>query len=327
VVRAAVRRKAIKPDVLPFGVASMDGKVTAIEAWDDDVAQRQVHGGSGTGAHGLVRTVTSVLISSRAKPVLDASPIAPKTNEDGHFETALDELLAAYGSMDLFRMVMYDSGACSLANAQAVRDRHLHYTFRLDAKQPTLLAEASRLLAGRPVDEADAISEDMTGRGLVRRAVFITGEAAGYHGWSHLRTILRVRSETWSEDGELLAGEDRYYLSSLALDRLSSKNWLQLSRLRWGVENQGHHTLDVAFSEDRRPWITTDPTGMVAVLLLRRLAYNLLALFRAVTQRSDERRRTPWKDLMRWMYNALVGATDEQLAGLRARTLVAADIA
>lgn len=328
-IRAAHRRKAITADELPFGVLSMDGKVTAIRAWDDELSQRQRHGGeegADAGAHGLVRTVTSVLISSRAKPVLDACPIAPKTNEDGQFVEALDDVLAAYGRLDLFRMVMYDSGACSRGNADAVRARHLQYTFRLDSKQPTLFAEAERLLGGRSHDEADAFSEDRTGRGLVRRYAFLTNEMAGYHGWEHLRTTLRVRSETWGDDGELICGEDRYYISSLALDRLSASEWNKLARLRWGVENEGHYTLDVAFAEDKNPWFKTVPRGMVAVLLLRRLAYNLLALFRNVTLRSDAGRRTPWKDLTRWVYNALISATDAQLAGLRQRAEVAADI-
>jgi len=163
------------------------------------------------------------------------------------------------------------------------------------------------------------LSEDETGRGLVRRFAFLTSEMADYHGWQHLQTTLRVRSETWSAQGEFLAGEDRYYISSLAADRLSGNNWLKLARLRWGVENQGHHTLDVAFTEDDHPWIKAAPTGMVAATLLRRIAYNLMALFRAVTQRSEERRKTPWKDLTRWMYNALISATDQQLASLRRR--------
>ena len=328
-VRAACRRKAIAADVLPFGVLSMDGKVTAIEAWGDGLAQRQRYGGedgAGAGARGLVRTITSVLISSRAKPVLDACPIAPETNEDGQFVQALDDVLAAYARLDLFRMVMYDSGACSLGNADAIRARHLHYTFRLDSKQPTLFAEAQRLLGDRGHDEANAVSEERTGRGFVRRYAFITSEMAAYHGWEHLRTTLRVRSETWSHDGHLLSGEDRYYISSLAADRLSAKQWIALARLRWGVENQGHHTLDVAFAEDKHPWITANVKGMVAVLMLRRIAYNLLALFRNVTQRSEANRRTPWKDLKRWVYNALISATDAQVAGLRPRAEVAANL-
>lgn len=59
------------------------------------------------------------------------------------------------------------------------------------------------------------------------------------------------------------------------------------------------------------------------MLLLRRIAYNLAALFRSVTQRSEERRRTPWRDFLRSIYNSLIAATPEQVEGLRTRKLVA----
>lgn len=233
VTRRAHRRKALTADELPFGVVSMDGKETAIPAWDDDFAQRQVHGGSAAGACGLARSVTSVLATSRARPCLDISPIPPETNEDGHYVRALDELREAYGRLDLFRMIAYDSGGCSKRNADATRERHLHYFFRLDAKQPTLAAEAERLLAHRCVEEADAYTEERTGRGLERRSVFLTSEMAGFHGWEHLRTVMRVRREVWSDGGELRSCEDRYAISSLALDRLRPAQWLRLMRIRW----------------------------------------------------------------------------------------------
>ena len=44
-----------------------------------------------------------------------------------------------------------------------------------------------------------------------------------------------------------------------------------------------------------------------------------MALFRSVTQRSEERRRMPWRTLMRKATVALVAATEAQLAGLRPR--------
>ena len=87
-------------------------------------------------------------------------------------------------------------------------------------------------------------------------------------------------------------------------------------RSHWGVENNAHHTLDTAFAEDDRPWIAADPHGRLAVLLLRRIAYTLLALYRAVTLRSDEGRATRWKVLLQSMRDVLVAATEEQLAGL-----------
>ena len=59
-----------------------------------------------------------------------------------------------------------------------------------------------------------------------------------------------------------------------------------------------HQILDGAFAEDDHPWITSNPRGALVVVMLRRIAYTVLTLFRSVTQRSDERRHMPWKGLM-----------------------------
>lgn len=47
--KAAHRRKALMPDGFPFGVVAVDGKYTAIDAWDEEYAQRQ------SGAGGCLR--------------------------------------------------------------------------------------------------------------------------------------------------------------------------------------------------------------------------------------------------------------------------------
>lgn len=141
-----------------------------------------------------------------------------------------------------------------------------------------------------------------------------------HHIWDHLETVIRIRKETHEiETGKLLEQEDHYAISSLPIDALSADQWLHAFRAHWGVENQCHHTWDTAFSEDDKPWIETDPKGIFVVLLLRRLAYNLLALYRSVTQRSDERRQTPWKTLLRWVYNTLIKAQADDISGLRTR--------
>ena len=44
-----------------------------------------------------------------------------------------------YTYLALTLFVTYDAGACSEANARAVRDRGLHYLFGLKGSQPTLL--------------------------------------------------------------------------------------------------------------------------------------------------------------------------------------------
>ena len=70
----------------------------------------------------------------------------------------------------------------------------------------------------------------------------------------------------------------------------------------------------------KHPWITGHDQGMLNVLILRRIAYNLVALFRGLTQRSEDRRLTPWATVIRGFYIALVAATEQQIAGLRTRT-------
>jgi hypothetical protein len=320
-VRVAHRRKAIEPDVLPFGVVAMDGKSTALPSCDDDYAQRQSKG-EGKPLVGVVRTTTCTLISSRAKPCLDAIPIPAGTNEMGRFEKTLRSLVEAYRGIDLFRMVTYDAGACSEHNADVVRELNLHYLFGLKGTQPTLAAEAQRLLASLPPQTAAASTEDVIGgRRTVVRRVYLTEEMAGFGGWKHLRTVLRIESETLDADGQRTAHENRYFVASLHASRLTAAQWLLVVRHHWGVENNCHHTLDTAFREDDRPWIESSPRGMLVVALLRRLAYNLLTLFRSVTQRSAERRATPWLDLLRWFYNAIISATDTDLFELRPRPL------
>ena len=316
-VRAAHRRKALEPDRLPFGVLVMDGKGTALSGCDDLYAQRQSQGDGGQFTS-VLRTVTCTLVSAAAKPCIDAIPIPASTNEMGHFATALRQVVQAYGSLGLFRLVSYDAGACSIENANVVRELDRHYLFGLKGTQPTLLDEAKRLLEQLPTTAADAVSEDVVGADIVTRRVYITEQMAGFSDWTHLHTVLRVESET-RRDGKLGAHENRYFLCSLSRVALADAQWLRVVRLHWGVENNCHNTFDTVLLEDDKPWIEDCPKGALAVLLLRRIAYDMLALFRSVTLRSEERRRMPWKDLLRGLAQAFVAVTDATLAALRPR--------
>ena len=319
-VKAAFRRKALAPVGLPFGVMSVDGKSSTSPTSDGRYAQRQEHS-EGGGSSGLVRTMTFSLVSSAAKVCLDAVPIPPATNEMGHFQTALRSMLKGLGRCRPFRLVTYDAGACSEANARAIRGENLDYLLALNEAQPTLYLEAQRLLAAATkvaAETVDVLANDCT----VTRRLYWTGEMAGYLDWTHLTTVLRVESVK-EVRGEIVAQESRYFLSSLVPGALTGKQWLRVVRSHWAVENNCHHTWDAVFREDDHPWIEKDPQGMVVVMLLRRIAYNLLALFRAVTQRSEERRQTPWRDLLRWLNQAVLAATEDDLSGLRVREAAA----
>jgi hypothetical protein len=318
VVLAAHRRKALQAvEILPFGVVSLDGKGFSIPGCDDFYAQRQTQDEQAP-LVGLVRTVTATLTSSPARPCIDVTPIPATTNESGHFQQALDHLVATYGHLDLFRMVTYDAGACSLGNATAVREQNLHYLFGLKGTQPTLYREAKLWLGSLTSEQATALTEDSTGGKVVVRRLYLGPCTAEPEGWTHLRTVLRIESETFDAHGNRVAHENRYFISSLATDRLSPEQWMYLIRAHWGVETT-HQILDVALEEDKHPWIESEPRAALVVAVIRRIVYTMLALFRSVTQRSDERRVVPWKSLLDDIRDALLVLADHHLAGLRRR--------
>jgi hypothetical protein len=327
VVRAAARRKSLSQRTLPIQAVALDGKVTAVSALNDPLVQTQ-HPEAGL-PYGLVRTMTASLVSAPGRPCIDAIPIPPETNEVGHFQAAFRSLVATYGG--LFDLVSYDAGGFSRANADAVVAAGKHYLFALKDEHRTMCKLADELLATEPV--MDHTEDPLDRHTTVTRSLRLIradpswsygdGKSPGESVWPHAKAFLSVEYVK-TRDGEVLERADRMYISSLDPDRLTSQQWLLLVRSHWGVENQCHHTLDTAFAEDERPWIEADPHGMLAVLLLRRIALTLLALYRAVTLRSDHGRATPWKELLRSVRDALVAATEEQLAGLRLREVAPA---
>ena len=109
----------------------------------------------------MVRTLTCTLVSSRAKVCIDAVPIHASTNEMGQFQKALHNLVKTYGKK-LFRLISTDAGMCSLENASSVIEAKKDYLFCIKNDQPSLLAEARRLLRSREkhlAQTVDIVSE------------------------------------------------------------------------------------------------------------------------------------------------------------------------
>ena len=153
-VRAAWRRKALRPVHVPIGVIALDGKVTALPCLNGDYVQNQVpeYGMP----YGLVRTMTCSLVSAAGRPCIDAIPIPAATNEMGYFQAAFAQVAKTYGG--LFQMVTYDAGALSDANASAVVKAGKDYLFALKNEHRTMFKLAAELLD--PYDVA-AYTEDV----------------------------------------------------------------------------------------------------------------------------------------------------------------------
>lgn len=327
-VRAAWRRKALAPVGLPVSVVALDGKATSLPTLNHPFVQNHVT--DQLVPFGIARTVTCSLVSADGRPCIDAIPIPAATNEMGHFQTAFASVLETYRA--LFDVVTYDAGALSEANASAVVEAGKDYVFRLRGEQRYMFKLAEELLdpadaVARTVDVLD--NETTVTRTLTLLAVephwsYGDGRGPDETVWRHARTFLRIESVRFRA-GVVVEREVRMYVSSLAPERLTPSQWLYLVRCHWGVENNNHHTFDTAFAEDDRPWIEADADGMLAVLLLRRIAYTLLALFRAAS-RTEEGRAMRWGVLLDWVRDTFVAATAEHLAGLRAREVAAATL-
>jgi len=141
--------------------------------------------------------------------------------------------------------------------------------------------------------------------------------------------------------GEIAHGT-RSYVSNLAPERMTATQGMDLLRPRWGVEEgprhrsepttgrrgpgartarvagECHWTFDVAFKEDDHPWIT-EPVGMLAVRMLRRIAYNLLAFYRNPTLRAEGKRAMPGRVFMESLEHAVHKASRTLIENLRPR--------
>ena len=320
-VQAAKRRKVFrkKPGGFPIGVMTFDGKVTAIQSWDSPYVQRQMP--ENGKPYGLVRTVTSTLASHGGRICIDASPIPAHTNEMGHFQTAFADVCEYHS--DLFDLATYDAGANSEANALAVLAAGKHYMFRMKDERREMTRLSQELLDDSPVmaTTTDVVSNrESTRRELRMLRVFDHSNSPHKSFiWSHTKTILRVDSITvlYDDEGNVVSETTtRLYCSSMPSTSLKPDYWLATVRMHWQVELL-HQALDVALLEDEHPWIVADANGALVLVMLRRLAYTLLALLRNVALKSEENRAMPWTELLEQISDTLKSDAKYVFEGLK----------
>jgi predicted transposase YbfD/YdcC len=200
-----------------------------------------------------------------------------KTEDKSNEITAIPKLL------DLLEVqggiVTIDAMGCQKAIAESILDKGADYVLALKGNQGTLFEEVKCLFdsalqknfRGLDYDFCESVDGDH-GRVEVRR-VWCTSAVEWYpeHSqWKGLRSFALVEAERIV--GGKTSCERRYYISSL-----SGKNAKALGaavRRHWGIENELHWVLDLAFREDA----CRVRQGHAAenFSLLRRIALNLL---------------------------------------------------
>jgi hypothetical protein len=315
----AWRRKMLpKLEDFPFHVLSMDGKYPSFndESYDPYLQHRHDKN-TGEYLYSVIRTITGTLVTAPGRPILGAVPVPRYTNEMGAFPKAFGDYVRIYGR--LFDLVMYDAGAASEGNAKAVRTAGKHYFFQIADPRWTLYEMIEYMLKNEPV-LARTVEQSSSKTLVVRELSMLPVEPTDGTDliWSHARTIFKVHSETYEGD-ELTSTKTRYFITSIESTKLEPEKWLELVVLRWGVETS-HQILDSAFEEDKRPWFTKNAQGALVVMLLRRLVYTVLTLFKSRTQRSEDKQQAPWRELFEDIMDAMKMATELHVVGLRSRT-------
>ena len=314
-ILAEHRRKALEPTVLPIRAIAVDGKnVATLTAAVNRDCQRQAP--EGQVPYWLFRVVNATLISAAAAVCIDQVPIPAATNDMGVFAAFYAALTHTYGRAGLFELVSTDAGFTSEENARLIDDDDRAYWMALKGNQPDLLAEARRVLipqSWREPPEARTDWELDSSRGWIRRELWRTDELAGWGAWTHLRQVVLIR--VWQAPG-CLSGknpvqgppcilEERWHITNLVRGRLKAVHLLALDRAHWRIENDLHGSLDIQWQEDHGRWVRRG-RGLPVTALLRVLAYNLLALLRAVHLRTAAARAVAWEQLRDWMRDALV---------------------
>ncbi len=214
--------------------------------------------------------------ASETRLVLANQAVQAKSNEI----TAIPLLLRQLDVVGC--LVTIDAMGCQTAIAQQIIDQRADYVLALKGNQATLEAEviecfttATATAFAEVEHQCDETVEKGHGRIEHRRATVITDAAMvdwiqDEHHWPGLQAIGCIEAERRLSSGEVTQ-ETRYYLLSA---RLSAAQFQRAVRGHWGIENQVHWVLDMAFQEDQSR--VRVGHGAENLTLLRRLCLNVL---------------------------------------------------
>ena len=212
--------------------------------------------------------------SSANHLVLGQRAVDAKSNEI----TAIPELLKV---LDLKGcIVTLDSMGCQREIAKKIIGKRADYILAVKGNQPGLQKAMQACFQRLDIDRERVVhyvteaTERHHGRQEFRRITCISAVAylqeKPLFDWAKMETIVRVESRT-VRAGKIVT-QVRYYISSLPPHQVEAI--AQGIRSHWGIENQLHWVLDVAFNEDANR--TRKGNGPECSAILRHIVLNLL---------------------------------------------------
>ena len=201
-----------------------------------------------------------------------------KVDEKSNEITAIPQLLKALEISGC--IITIDAMGCQTEIAAAIIDQEADYVLALKDNQGNLHEDVKLLFDDLEASAYQAYTYDYDktvnkghGRIEIRECWTISDpeilrHLRGFDRWKKLATVSRIRSQRWVGDEK--SCEDRYHITSLT----GAKRILSAVRSHWGIENQLHWCLDIAFDEDRCR--VRKGNGAENFAILRHIALNLL---------------------------------------------------
>ena len=206
-----------------------------------------------------------------------------KVDEKSNEITAVPELLALLDITGC--IVSVDALNCQKKTAAQIITQGGDYLLALKDNHPHMYEDVRKLFAWARKVDFDNITYDTCrtvgkGHGRIETRTCTTisdpdclAMLADHAEWAELHTVVHVHAKRQS--GAEITTEDRYYLCSLTADTPQlAVQVLEGTRSHWGIENQLHWVLDVAFQEDLCRVRSGNAAENLAVL--RHFALNLL---------------------------------------------------
>jgi hypothetical protein len=303
-VKDLIARKVVRNDAFRVGVVSFDGKGTWSRTDGETVEGAKLAVDDATGVSiqtfGAMR---AALTSSSFCPCVGQKVIGSKEGEAPAFRELLPRVCEALG--DRFKIVTGDAGLCARENADLVAELGRWYLFGLKGNQPHLHGLAS-----------DARSYDM-GLPLARTTDRYRGHRIVRELYAHdvagsrmvdiadAQQLWHVCQATYAPNGDCVAVEQRYFVTSVPARTFSRGEELALVRLHWGIENGCHWAMDVALGEDHGQPCQVSREAIEAVSWLRIIGYNAVSAWRQLAPRKD-RKPISWERAKETLRDALV---------------------